>query len=342
MGVGCLQEGDGSARELPQDGFASSPVGTALSADQSDGADAFDPQSFARSEKIKVLAGIGFAVLLAIIAGIFFAVTSGPPPPLRISLSNQTTAENPVPAAFTVDAEGASLSPEWSIEPPPQAELQFDDAFAERGTEEVSVTLNVPEPITFSVSKVGLSRDGNRVLKLIIEDNSVQVVGSGDSTGTETLTRLNPEGDRLAAEELARKAEAVRRAEWLRVEQSRVTSGLQIVATTITETDDRYKAIWEGRETAPYSEIASVINGEILPVVDAALAQVNELNSTEPQFQPAIDAARLCLSAHRAAMERDSSFNPNLSKEENEAEQTAAWDASYGACEDSQGKIDAL
>lgn len=324
MGVGFLQEGDGSARELPQDGFASSPVGTALSADQSDGADAFDPQSFARSEKIKVLAGIGFAVLLAIIAGIFFAVTSGPPPPLRISLSNQTTAENPVPAAFTVDAEGASLSPEWSIEPPPQAELQFDDAFAERGTEEVSVTLNVPEPITFSVSKVGLSRDGNRVLKLIIEDNSVQVVGSGDSTGTETFTRLNPEGDRLAAEE------------------SRVTSGLQILDTTLIEISDRYSALYEGRETAPYSEVESVINGEMLPVLDAALAQVNELNSTEPQFQPAIDAARLCLSAHRAAMERDSSFNPNLSKEENEAEQTAAWDASYGACEDSQGKIDAL
>ena len=99
MGDGFLQEGDGSARELPQDGFPSATGNTLESADQSDGADAFDPQSFARSEKIKVLAGIGFAVLLAIIAGIFFAVTSGPPPSLRISLSNQTTAENPVPAA---------------------------------------------------------------------------------------------------------------------------------------------------------------------------------------------------------------------------------------------------
>jgi len=324
MGVGFLQEGDGSARELPQDGFASSPVGTALSADQSDGADAFDPQSFARSEKIKVLAGIGFAVLLAIIAGIFFAVTSGPPPPLRISLSNQTTAENPVPAAFTVDAEGASLSPEWSIEPPPQAELQFDDAFAERGTEEVSVTLNVPEPITFSVSKVGLSRDGNRVLKLIIEDNSVQVVGSGDSTGTETFTRLNPEGDRLAAEE------------------SRVTSGLQILDTTLIEISDRYSALYEGRETAPYSEVESVINGEMLPVLDAALAQVNELTSTEPQFQPAIDAARLCLSARRDTLVRVISFNPDLSVEENVAEMTAASDAADGACDDAYDKITAL
>ena len=121
-----------------------------------------------------------------------------------------------------------------------------------------------------------------------------------------------------------------------------MTSGLQIVATTIVETSDRYSAIWEGRETAPYSEIAAVINGEILPVVDTAVAQVNELNSTEPLFQPAIDAARLCLGAHRDALVRDSSFNPNLSKEENEAEQTAAWDASGLACADASVKIDAL
>jgi hypothetical protein len=342
MGDGFLQNGDGSARELAQDGFASSPVGTALSADQSDGADAFDPQSFARSEKIKVLAGIGFAVLLAIIAGIFFAVTSGPPPQLHISLSNRTTAENPVPAALTVDVDGASLSPEWSIEPPPQAKLLFDDAFAERGTEEVTVTLNVPEPITFSASKVGLSQDGNRVLKIIIEDDSLQVVGSGDSTGTETFTRLNPEGDRLAAAELAREAEAVRRAEWLRVEESRVTSGLQIVATTITETDDRYSAIFDDPETGTYTELEAVVKGEILPVLDVALGQVNELNSTEPLFQRAIDAAQLCLSSQSVAMVRVSSYNPNLSVEEQLAEVNAAWDAEGIACADAYDKIDAL
>jgi hypothetical protein len=141
---------------------------------------------------------------------------------------------------------------------------------------------------------------------------------------------------------VALNAEAFRRYEWLRVEQSRVTSGLQIVATTNVETGDRYNAIWEGRETAPYPEIAAVINGEILPVLDAAIAQVNELNSTEPLFQPAIDAARLCFTARRAAMVRNSSPNLRLSKEEDEAEQTAAWDASDAACGDAYDKIGAL
>lgn len=240
------------------------------------------------------------------------------PPPLVLELVDATD-ENPLPDELLVRVNGDLATPEIRDG---TAFVTVDDAFDDRDV--ASVSLFVPEEIDLEIAQALADDEG---IDVRISDDDV-IVGDVQSE------RANPV---RVAHELAEKRERQRIAAQ-EAEQARVDGELVSIDAQMTAARGRFDAIWTGRDTAPYAEIAAVVNGEILPVVDAVLGRLGALASSDQLSQEAVTAWAACVTATRAAYVRESFSDSTLTYEQNEAQQTDLWSASGAACSDAAAK----
>jgi serine/threonine protein kinase len=296
-----------------------------------------DPGS-AHRRRALVVAG-ALLGLLAVGLGVpTVIIASSGTPALALSINDETTDENPLPETFEVLVNGRVATADFVGS---ASSVTAIEAFED--TDAATVVLIVPERIAFDVDLDGPTRDddGARTAEVIISDDEVTVAGWTDRSGegaNRSFDRPNPTAE---AERAARAAESQARAEERRrisAEQIRVKDELFSIHDQLQAANAKHDGIWSGRDTAPYDEIAAVTNREVLPMVDSALSRLDGLTSGDPPAQAAIAAERACLVAHRDAFVREASFDPTLTDEENESQQTAAWNATTDPCADAVGK----
>ena len=269
------------------------------------------------------LVAVAVVSVLAILGGgAAIVAIAGRPPPLVLELVD-ASEENPLPADFEVAVNGDDVTTRFSDG---TTVVTIDEAFVD--SDIAKVTLSVLGDDQLQISRDDLTDDATRVT---IADDAVTL-------GDQELARPNPvRAAREAEIEAARQQIAATEAERRRVHAELVTIGAQLDGAR-----SRYDAIWNGRVTAPYVEIEAVTNGEILPAVDGALGRLAALSSPDAVSQAAIAARTACGSALRAAYVRNASFDLALSDEQNNAQQTDAWNGANAACNDAELKLNRI
>lgn len=263
-------------------------------------------------------AGVALTSILVIVGSVVVGVRSLSRPPALELVVADVTVRNPLPDEFHVAVDDRSVSLRLRND---RAEFVERSGFSDGDS--TSVEVFVPERIRFKVpSSTPQNRDGAISVLVRITDDAVELQGLDGRWES-----ANPVAE---AEEAARRATAA--------EHARVVTELELVDVQIQGALDRYNKIWDGRDTAPYVEIQPVFAGEILPAVDAAIAHLDAIVTGDVPSQQAIAAQKSCALGLRAAYDRNSYFGPNLSKEDNDAQQAAAWSATKAACDEAANK----
>lgn len=259
-------------------------------------------------------------VLIMAVAGFVVVVArKSEPPPLAIRLVDHTS-ENPLPADLRLEVDGDTMNPRIRNG---VVSATATNAFDERDT--VVLSVFVPEQARFRIER-GVADEGP--VEVRVEDDAVIV-------GKVSRDRVDPV--REAAAEAERQQIAARDAE-----RKRVGAALNTVRDQIAEAGNRYQAFWEGRESAPYSEIEAVVYEQVLPQMDVALGGLVPLASSDARSQEAITAWTECAKAKRAAYVRNAHVDPASSDEQNQGDIQAAWEAASSPCDVARDKLAVL
>lgn len=194
------------------------------------------------------------------------------------------------------------------------------------------LVIAIPEKYKFKIDpSLGSGSDSKVILR--ISDNAVDIESSM-LVGSDSYVRKNPVDADREKEVIA--------AQRVRNRRIAALTALTSVSTSLKSARDSYNQMWSDRDSVPYTEIVSTVNNEVLPLIDSAVSVLNSVAGVDSEVSLALEAMRECLIAERLAYIRDSILDPQLTEEQNDAQQNEAFETSYAACSYAQEAKSAL